>query len=242
MRSMPSSRSSERAPARFDVSVWAPARLAHPWFAAVADLVGRIAGERDWPSVAMMNGCFAAELASVGVRLVESGKTKATLTADGVIDPISLYEVRIVECGEIPTRSRNAHDLLNTLVWAAFPRAKLALSRALAALQRERAAGRARLPATRTPAHDRLALVDEGALLCVTGSRVTSTWIFGHAILEHAYAGDLAVRGTRVDLALPTLDELAPLVARAEVDRLFAAADLEQVVRRGPGVPVSSIL
>lgn len=239
---MPPSDSSERAPARFDVSVWAPARLAHPWFAAVADLVDRLAGAHDWPSVAMLNDCFAAELASVGARLVESGKTKAALTVDGFIDPSSLYEVRIVEHGEIPTRARNAHDLLNTLVWAAFPRTKLALSRALATLQRERAAGRARLPATRTPAHDRLALVDEGALVCVAGTRSTSTWIFGHAILEHAYAGDLAVRGTRVDLALPTLDELAPLAARTEVDQLFAAADLEQVVRRGPGVAVSSLV
>lgn len=223
-------------------SIWDPTRLAHPWFAGVADLVARFASVQDWPSVEMLDECFADELASVGVRLVESGKTKAVLTADGVIDPSSLYEVRIAEHGEIPTRARNAHDLLNTLIWAAFPNAKLALSRTLATLQRERAAGRARLPSTRSPAHDRLALVDEGALLRVRGSRATSTWIFGHAILEHAYAGELGVRGTAVELALPELDELAPLVARARVDQLFAAADLERVVRRGPGIPVGSLL
>jgi hypothetical protein len=223
-------------------SAWDPARLGHPWFIGIADLVARITGSHDWPSVAMLDDCFAAELRSIGVRLVESGKTKTALATDGTIDPSSLYEVRIVDHGEIPTRARNAHDLLNTLIWAAFPSSKLALSRALATLQRARAAGRARLPATRSPAHDRLALVDEGALLCVAGARTTSTWIFGHAILEHAYAGELGVRGSAVDLEVPEIDQLAPLAARAQVDQLFAAADLERVVRRGPGIAVSSLL
>lgn len=219
-------------------TVWDPARLAHPWFAGIADLVVRIAGEPDWPSIARLNECFAAELADAGVRLVESGKTKPAIV-DGAIDPSSLYEVRIVELGEVPTRPRNVHDLLNALVWAAFPRSKLALSRALAVVQRERAIGRTQLPPTRTPAHDRLALVDEGALLQVSGAHATATWIFGHAIYEHAYAGVFDVRGSAVVLELPTLEQLAPLAARAAVDRLFAAADLERVVRTGPGVPVT---
>ena len=119
--------------------MWDPVRLQHPWFAGIADLAERIAGAREWPSIEMLNECLGAELGSVGVRLVESGKTKAALR-DGAIDPASLYEVRIVEHGEIPTRARNAHDLLNTLIWAAFPHSKLALTRALAIIQRERAA------------------------------------------------------------------------------------------------------
>lgn len=213
-----------------DVSIWDPARLAHPWFAGIADLVARIADQRDWPSIPTLNERFADELASAGVHLVESGKTKATLANDGTIDPASLYEVRIVERGEIPTRARNAHDLLNTLIWAAFPRAKLALSRSLAVLQRERAAGRARLPATRTPEHDRLALVDEGAILRTPARG----WIFGHAILEHAYAGELGIRGTVI--------ELGTAYSRADVDRLLAAADLAQVVWRGPGVAVTELV
>src|SRR5262249_32655778 len=155
---------------------------------------------------------------------------------DGTIDPASLYEVRIVERGEIPTRPRNAHDLLNALIWAAFPRGKLALSRALAEIQRERAAGRANLPSTRTRAHDRLALVDEGALLCIAGARTHARWIFGHAILEHAYAGEHAVRGAAVDLDVPGIDALSPGDARRAVDRAFAAADLATAVRGGAGV------
>lgn len=219
-------------------SPWDFARFAQPRFARIADLVARLADAGDWPSIALLNDCFRAELASVGVQLVEAAKTRPALGADGTIDPSTLYEVRIVERGEVPTRPRNAHDLCNALAWAAFPHAKLALSRALAAVQRARAAGRTALPATRTHAHDRLALIDEGGVVCVAGSRATSTWIFGHALYEHAYAGDLGVRGTAIDLALPEIDPLAPGAARAAVDRALAAADLARAARPGPGIPV----
>jgi len=214
---------------------WQPARLAHPRFARVADLVARIAGEPDWPSIATLNARFADEFGTVGVALVEAAKAKPSLGADGSIDPLTLYEVRIVSLGEIPTRPRNAHDLLNALVWAAFPHGKLALSRALADVQRARAAGRSRLPATRTREHDRLALVDEGGVVCAGGS----TWIFGHALYEHAYAGDLAVRGSAIDLDVPGLAGLAPIAARAAVDLALASADLASAVRPGPGIPVA---
>jgi hypothetical protein len=217
---------------------WDFARFARPRFARIADLVTRLADAGDWPSIAMLDERFRVELGSVGVRLVEAAKTRPVLGADGTIDASTLYEVRIVERGEIATRPRNAHDLCNALAWAAFPRAKLALSRALAAVQRARAAERSALPATRTRDHDRLALIDEGAVVCVAGSRTTSTWIFGHALYEHAYAGDLGVRGTAIDLALPEIDPLAPGAARAAVDRALAATDLAHAGRPGPGVPI----
>ncbi len=219
-------------------SPWDFARFAQPRFDCIADLVARLADASDWPSIAMLNDRFRAELASVGVQLVEAAKTRPALGVDGTIDPSSLYEVRIVERGEVPTRPRNAHDLCNALAWAAFPHAKLALSRALAAVQRARACGRTTLPATRTHAHDRLALIDEGGVVFVAGSRTTSTWIFGHALYEHAYAGDLGVRGTAIDLALQEIDQLAPNAARAAVDRALAAADLTRAARHGPGIPV----
>ncbi len=219
-------------------SAWAPERFEHARFARLADLVHRIAGEHDWPSIDTLNHAFVRELQTVGVRLVEAAKTKPALGADGTLDPSTLYEIRIVEYGEIPTRPRNAHDLLNALVWAAFPRSKLEVSRALAALQRERAKGRTQLPSTRTKDHDRLAMIDEGAVLRVGGASTHSVWIFGHAILEHAYAGVFDVRGAAVDLDVPGVDLLAPIEARAAVDRVFAGSDLPRVVRAGAGVPV----
>ena len=38
------------------------------------------------------------------------------------------YEARVFLNGELQVRDRNWHDLLNVLVWAAFPRAKAALN------------------------------------------------------------------------------------------------------------------
>lgn len=209
---------------------WAPARFGHQRFARIADLASRFADLRDWPTIDQLNERYAPELTSVGMRLVEAGKQRPVRAPDGTIDPASLYEVRIVERGEIATRPRNLHDLLNAVVWAAYPRSKLALSRALAAIQRERARGRTALPATRSREHDRLALVDEGALLLAGGA----TWIFGHAIYEHAYEGRLDVRGAAVDLDVPVG------ATRTEVDAAFAGsfADLGRVVRRGPGIAV----
>jgi hypothetical protein len=218
---------------------WDATRFAQPRFATIADLVGRLRDDRDWPSIERLDAVLRDELATVGVRLVEAAKTKATLLADGTIDPSSLYEVMIVERGEIPTRPRNAHDLLNAIVWAAFPQSKLALTQRLADVQRARAVGRTQLPSTRSREHDRLALVDEGAVLCVRGSRAPSTWIFGHAIYEHAYAGQLAVRGTPIDLDVPAVDDLEHVAARAAIDRCLAAADLAHVVRPGPGIPLT---
>jgi hypothetical protein len=209
------------------IDVWDPERFAHPWFGRVADLVERIARERAWPAIAMLNERFAPELGTAGVRLVESTKPKRTRSKKPT-DAAALYEVRIVERGEIPTRPSNVHDLLNTIVWAAFPHAKLALTRALANMQRERIAGRDRLPSTRTPEHDRIALVDEGGLLLVGDAM----WIFGHAIYEHAYAGDFTVRGAPIDLEVPGV------ATRDAIDRALAAADFARVVRTGPGVPV----
>ena len=215
--------------------MWQPARFAHPRFARIADLVARITGQPDWPSIEVLDACLREELATAGVRLVEAAKSRPALGADGTIDPATIYEVRIVERGEIATRPRNAHDLLNALVWAAFPHTKLSITRALAVIQRERAAGRASLPSTRTRDHDRLALVDEGAVIHVPQS---GAWIFGHAIYEHAYAGEFAVRGAAIDLVVPGIADLAPVAARAAIDACLAEADLGLVVRPGAGVPI----
>ncbi len=218
------------------VTPWDPSRFGHTRFDRVHDLLDRFANERVWPTIESLDAALAPELRLVGVRLVEAPKTRAARAADGTIDPASLYEIRIAEHGEIPTRPHNLHDLLNALVWAAFPQSKRTLTRRLATIQRTRAAGRATLPSTRTREHDRLAMIDEGALLRVT-DRETTTWIFGHAIYEHTYAGDLAVRGAAVDLRVE-IAGLDLVGARAAIDRALAQLDLATVVRDGPGIDV----
>ncbi len=216
---------------------WDPDRFGHSRFDRVRDLIARITSEPAWPTITALDAALSPELRTAGVRLVEAPKTRAALGSDGAIEPASLYEVRIVEHGEIPTRPHNLHDLLNAVVWAAFPLTKLALTRRLATIQRARAANRSTLPSTRTREHDRLAMFDEGALLRVT-DRETTTWIFGHAIYEHTYAGELAIRGAAVDLAVPGIDDLNLVDTRAAIDRALAHLDLASAVREGPGIDV----
>jgi hypothetical protein len=72
------------------------------------------------------------------------------------------YEARIFLDGELQVRERSWHDLLNVLVWLAFPRAKAALNaRHYAALEAQLAAG----ARNRGPVQDALTLFDEGGVI-----------------------------------------------------------------------------
>lgn len=125
----------------------------------------------------------------------------------------------------MPTRPCNLHDLLNALIWAAFPLSKKALTQRLAQLQRQRAAGQAKLPVARTRPHDRLALIDEGGVLhlpSAANAAAPCTWIFGHAILEHAYAGIHNIRGAAMQLRQPSDARHEMPATRADVDHVLA--------------------
>lgn len=72
------------------------------------------------------------------------------------------YEPRIYLEGEVQVRERDWHDLLNALVWLAFPRAKAALNaRHYHALLAQRAAG----ALNRGPVQDAMTLFDEGGII-----------------------------------------------------------------------------
>lgn len=101
--------------------VWRADFVATPPFAHLRPWAEELSGE-DWPTLDRMN-----QLAS----------------RDGLFNtqslPISFqpqhrrcgqrdYEAGILATGEVPTRERNWHDLLNALSWLAFPRAKAALN------------------------------------------------------------------------------------------------------------------
>ncbi|HVV83533.1 MAG TPA: DUF3025 domain-containing protein [Kofleriaceae bacterium] len=168
---------------------WEPSRWTGPRLAAYAPLVARLAAFSRWPSVDELDAVLADRLrAGRPVRLVAQPSSRAPDTL--------LYEVHVVERGEVPTREENPHDLWNALVWATFPRAKWALADRLGAIQRERAAAGPRLPGTRAPSHDRLAMLDEGGLIVSSGRAV----VFGHAVLEHAARGIDTIRAARFSL------------------------------------------
>lgn len=67
------------------------------------------------------------------------------------------YETSILDSGQVPTREGNWHDLLNALVWLAWPRTKAALNHFQC---RQLAAGQ-----PRSPASDAATLFDESGLL-----------------------------------------------------------------------------
>jgi hypothetical protein len=95
--------------------------------------------------------------AGAPLRLVPQGRRPRTFQ--------ERYEARIFRDGELQVRERNWHDLLNVLVWSAFPRAKAALNaRHYRALESQQAAG----AANRGPTQDALTLFDEGGVIVVS--------------------------------------------------------------------------
>lgn len=202
----------------------------HPWLAAVSDLLRR------WPPgalppIAELQAALGDRLAPLGLSLVPS--SPAPRRRKAAFDPKAIYELRIADTGEIPTRPGNLHDLCNALSWAAFPRAKWALTRRIAELQRARLEATGRLPEARDREHDRLAMLDEGGMITLAGAagsdgasdgddgiRDERAVLVGHALWQHAAEGRRQVRAAAVRLAAP-----APRWATAGCDEVRAAVD-----------------
>jgi Protein of unknown function (DUF3025) len=213
---------------------WTPERWAGPRLAAYAPLIARLTRWSSWPSVAELDRLLADRLRAPGapaVALVEQAAPPRRRPRQ--VEAGAMYEVRAAS-GLVPTRPRNHHDLWNALVWATFPRSKQALTARLAALQVARAGG-ARLPGSRTPAHDRLALLDEGGLIVAAHDGRATAVVFGHAILEHAARGELAVRAAPLTVACPLVGDLDRRLAALD-DALAHALAGGAEVAPGPGV------
>jgi Protein of unknown function (DUF3025) len=177
---------------------WPIASAEDPRFAAVSDLLAR------WPAgplpkVAALQEGLGELLAPHGLSLVEAPPPPSR-RKKAAFDPRAIYEIRIAEAGEIPTRPDNLHDVCNALSWAAFPRAKWALTRRIAELQKARMADDGSQPGTRTREHDRLALLDEGGMIELGGGRGV---IVGHALWQHAALGHAGIRAAVVRLPPP---------------------------------------
>ena len=163
---------------------------------------------REWPDLAALNAHAHSH------RFV--AQTPALLR-DGLH-----YEQRIAECGQIATRERNWHDLLNALVWLRFPQIKAALN----ARQVEEigTAG----PKRRTRAQCALTHFDEGgAIVLLRDPGLLALWdahdwhglfwreraawrdgridvlVFGHALLEHALRAEQLLVGKTLVVAMP---------------------------------------
>ncbi|HXN32319.1 MAG TPA: DUF3025 domain-containing protein [Polyangiaceae bacterium] len=113
------------------------------------------------------------------------------------VEARALYDARIALDGEVPTRVRCWHDLMNALVWGTFPRAKRALhARQHRGITEQLTPGARKLPPARTPELDALALLDEGGVVALSldprgarASGASDTIVFGHAIYESLVLG-----------------------------------------------------
>ncbi|HEX2678755.1 MAG TPA: DUF3025 domain-containing protein, partial [Polyangiales bacterium] len=189
-------------------------------------------GFADWPTARDLDALYAERAARAGapaLRFAENVRKEDKRDAGRVVLD-ALYDGRIAQRGEVPTRERDWHDFFNALCFATFPRAKHALHtrqyRALAARVKPEDK---RLPNARTPEQDALTLFDEGGaviaaqpstcaelaaateadrlsrllqLMAAGRARVVP---FGHALFEHLVEGLRCPGGCTQTLALPEL-------------------------------------
>ena len=167
----------------------------------------------------------------------------------------SLYDVRITNARSIPTREQSWHDVMNAIVFAAFPEAKSTVHERQAAELTRHYAIHGRLPNARSRLQDMLALFDEGGVVLVgnceavqralpamlggraeelgqmVAERRLRTVVFGHAMLEHA------IMGAPLPRAAPVLveddDAFGPNV-RGRLDRALARHIAELSGEPGP--------
>jgi hypothetical protein len=208
----------------------------HPDFWPIARAACTFADRDRWPDVAEYVTAFAAGRGPV-VFEAASPKRRRAVRRVGPVARAELYDAVIVKRGVVPTRAGMWHDFLNALVWATFPRAKLALHRRQhEAIERWVPDGAMQLPNARTPELDTLALLDEGGVLVLdAGGRPASelvadrrAWIyFGHAL----YEGLVFERAAMISraLVLDARGRSSPSVFRSEgtlalADELLAEA------------------
>lgn len=161
----------------FAPRVWAADWEMRPALQPFVTVLQRLFTTPDWPDVDHYRALLGAD--------VDFAVPHARLPAglDGS-DVDGSYIGRCV-AGCVPTRARNLHDLMNALTWAAFPHSKRALCARQVDVALARGMSTNRL---RTPAQDRLAMLDEGGVLTLA-SDDAHTITFGHGLLEDLVLG-----------------------------------------------------
>lgn len=139
-----------------------------PWFWPVSCAASRFEHCVDWPSTADFDRLYADLTAERAVKALRFGDNvrKQDKRVAGRVNLDALYDARISKHGEVPSRTRDWHDLFNALCFATFPRAKLALhARQYAILEQRVGPDATRLPGARTREQDALTLFDEGGVV-----------------------------------------------------------------------------
>lgn len=174
-------------------------------FWPIADAARALEGAPRWPDAAVLSSALPLPAPLAFERAITRPRRDRAPPA-----PSERYDARIVLAGRIPTRDRSWHDLLNALVWATFPDAKLALHqrqhRAIQSQLREDN----HLPGRRTREQDAIAMLDEG--------------------------GVVILRAATVSIAEATADDLSALIDRGDVRAaVFGHAIYERCVQEPHG-------
>ncbi|MEP6483359.1 MAG: DUF3025 domain-containing protein [Rudaea sp.] len=182
--------------------------------------------DSDWPDIALLNA-----------RRDRSDRPLfVTQTRQLEVENLH-YELRIAQRGEIATRERNWHDLLNAMIWLRFPELKSALNKRQ--VEEIAIAG----PKTRTRAQYALTHFDEaGVIVIIRERRLLDAWdahdwhrlfwrerdawlngnarviVFGHALLEHA----LSPAQLLVGKAITVFEDDAAFQSAADISRRVA--------------------
>ena len=137
------------------------ALLQSPLFAPLHPILSEL-GTEGLPALHDCNALLAALQPPI---TVQNGMPLRFVTQQsGKLPFEAQYEPRCYLKGEVPTRADNWHDLLNALVWLAFPKTKAALNaRHYHALNADRASGKN----GRGPVRDVNTLFDESGVIVV---------------------------------------------------------------------------
>jgi len=203
-----------------------------PWYGSIAAALARFDALDRFPTPEELSALYherTAHLPLPPLRFVASPKTKAKRPKRQPIDPSTLYEGRVIDRGEVPTRLDDWHDLFNALAFVHFPRAKRALhARQYGILKSRLTPSSTRLPNARTREQDALSLFDEGGICLAAphalagvlheadddtlrdalATQQVRIFPFGHALYEHMVARLPVPLGTLVVVPL-TADVIA---------------------------------
>jgi hypothetical protein len=183
-------------------------------FWPIAPAAEKLAHLEDWPDAGTLTS-----LLSGGGSLPVRFEPAAPRPRRGRPTAEERYDARIALDRVVPTRARSWHDLLNALVWATFPRAKLALHLRQHRMISARIGADRRLPGARTREQDAVAMLDEGGVVVLRSPTASREIVFGHAIYEGLVCdGPQVVRAAGFAVPVPEIPgDAAEQVAMADV-------------------------
>jgi hypothetical protein len=201
-------------------------------FWPIASAAAKLEGLTRWPEPEELSCLFEGDAPVSFVPAAPRARRGRRLGAS------ERYDALITERRTVPTRRGSWHDLLNALVWATFPRAKVALHARQHRAITSHLGPDLRLPGGRTRDQDAVAMLDEGGVVLLQrGEDAPSPIVFGHAIYERLVCdGRVTLWAAAIRVPIddaPDTHRAHIQLADATLEELFASSTA--MVRGGMG-------